>query len=407
MSSQQPSGTGAQSIEPAALEGRKLWANLVRERLILPPKVIRYGGLDYLDFSKPITKGEARKIQLQIYGGSDIPNSSKPFCGKVSFLASASKMNAWGWNLPAGPESLGGACPGSVPGFPMLRVTDKQREAMLVPEAPRIHPETFLCSGCYAIKGRYASALLQVVLAARYQFARWCLEQPDGPKVFARFLVPAIANNMARSVRRLQELRRERKMKDAWKVQHPAFFRLHDSGDFFSHEYAQGWFEVAREFTVPRFVRSRMGDVTIPAVTFWAPTRIWCVRKALKQGACPQALDMSCAPPNFVLRPSSLHFKEVAPRLSAPGYAAGTASGDTESWSSLAAWTCPAYLSPEEGGGAEPDPRAKGKWVKGCCSRSRGPGYSRGVRTDDRAPRGHGCRACWTNPELSVVYQEH
>jgi len=84
------------------------------------------------------------------------------------------------------------------------------------------------------------------------------------------------------------------------------FFRLHDSGDFFSPDYVAAW----------RAIADNNRDVTI-----WAPTRAWAVpglRRAINEYNAP--------PANLVIRPSGYHVNDPAftARELGPGFSAGT-----------------------------------------------------------------------------------
>ena len=130
------------------------------------------------------------------------------------------------------------------------------------------------------------------------------------------------------------------------------YFRLHDSGDWFTvsgrdpFAYYKAWVEVAR---------------AQPRRLFWAPTRLWVFpnwRRAFKRWNAP----------NLITRPSALGVCMFPPKVS--GLAAGTGVADPPGIEGT--WWCPAYGSPRE-------------LNKSC--------------------RQANCRRCWTAPELPVTYK--
>ncbi len=127
------------------------------------------------------------------------------------------------------------------------------------------------------------------------------------------------------------------------------YFRLHDSGDFFSTAYVRAWREIA---------------LALPAVLFWAPTRSWAV-----QGRCRSDDDPLLASirdlallPNVTVRPSALRIDGAPPEVR------GLSAGTTVTVDHARA-TCPKFL---------------------------------------RVPPSCGlCRRCWNEPQLTVTYLKH
>lgn len=189
----------------------------------------------------------------------------------------------------------------------------------------------------------------------------------------------------------------------AWAVPEPGFFRIHDSGDFFSSGYWEAW---------------RMAMVALPNHRFWAPNRTWAHRSPTVQH--------DEIPENLAMRPSALHFDDPPPtqallkRIHLPiyqkgkghGLAAGSGSGDPKVMAPVTGtpfhaffsapdepfWECPAYAYWTSGGGAvfgtETAPAG------GTCSLARGPNNEKG------------CRACWGGKKgeyahVGVVYHKH
>lgn len=336
------------------------------------------------------------------------PDDTSVFLASVELMGSAGKMVCWGFNLPAGPPVLGGSCLGSQPGFPLL--SEEQRSSVkLSPAATAIgvKPASYVCSGCYGLKGQYATSTVMLAMEVRLQFVKAMLRRKRG--AFAEAMVAAIRNRQAASVNRIAKLAAVGDMDAIQKTEDPYFFRLHDCGDMLSQRYFEEWCEIARQLSQPAIVTRTTGrfdtrKTEVPPMVIWAPTRTW-VPKGTK--SCPSSEDVRCIPPNLVLRPSAMHFRELGPSLGYAGYSASTAAGPADLLPRLATWTCPAYKPPSEGGGATPHPRTAGKWVGGMCSASRGPGFALGIADDERSPVGHGCRACWTRPEMTVAYEEH
>ncbi|MBV6342999.1 GP88 family protein, partial [Candidatus Magnetobacterium casense] len=130
----------------------------------------------------------------------------------------------------------------------------------------------------------------------------------------------------------------------------PDYFRIHDSGDFWSTKYAEQWFEVAER---------------LPKTKFWSPTRV-CLRP---DGSVNEKWvnALNAAPDNMIVRPSSLYFEDFPPMIY------GLSAGSTAATEvvSKAIWDCPVY-----------------KRKKKTCVEAH-------------------CRLCWTNPEVPVRYPTH
>ena len=189
----------------------------------------------------------------------------------------------------------------------------------------------------------------------------------------------------------------------AWSVPEPGFFRLHDSGDFFSMGYWRAWATVMAE---------------LPHIRFWAPNRTWAHRSATCE---PQEI-----PENLAMRPSALHFDDPPPSQAllrsvklpiyqkgkGGGFAAGSGSGDPDIMAPVPGtpfhafvaapdegfWECPAYAYWDKGGGS----------VFGTSDRPAG-----GTCILAKGPNGEkGCRVCWGGHKgeyasVGVVYHKH
>ena len=82
-----------------------------------------------------------------------------------------------------------------------------------------------------------------------------------------------------------------------------AYFRVHDSGDMFSPNYAYLWLRVCQK---------------LEDVKFWIPTRMWRSKNVHIQDALAALNSL----PNVAVRPSALRFNDPAPKIE--GLSAGT-----------------------------------------------------------------------------------
>ena len=127
------------------------------------------------------------------------------------------------------------------------------------------------------------------------------------------------------------------------------YFRIHDSGDFFSNAYVEAWITIAR---------------ALPLVRFWAPTHSWAIqgRRRRDGDALLEALRRLAALPNVTVRPSARLVGDRPPVI--PGLNAGSAVTTDPS-----AANCPKSL---------------------------------------RTPSNCGpCRRCWDEPLVPVTYLKH
>lgn len=250
------------------------------------------------------------------------------------FLTLTKKMNCLSWSLPAGNPNVGGTC---------FMEGGQQK--------------SYICRYCYAGKGFYTMYPdVQVAQAVRY---KWLNETSD----WVERMIHAIARSYEKNLASIG-------------VDANKFFRIHDSGDFFSEGYLVGWFDVIREF---------------PNINFWAPTRMW---------ARPEFNDWISAaggiPDNLALRPSSLHFNKRPPDVD--GYAAGSTANDNKFGSVNEAiqkgkgffvtlegqtlWECPAYRT-----------------EAGSCLGVKDIGIT--------AASPYGCRMCWLGKGAGISYKGH
>lgn len=302
-------------------------------------------GMDFESYNKPVIEltREFKKGEIPIPGGRKQVSS-------VPLLTETAKMAAYSFSLPAGIPAIQGSCPAS-----NLRLDEAEERTEAAgfegsedveanfrrrpPGAKSVSPEEiegiYICDACYAGKSSYAMYdNVHVSQRIRFLWVQKAVKRGTFADEMTDALIMALGTGRTKS-----EI-------------NPDFFRLHDSGDFFSPEYLYGWFQVCEN------IRSQL-----PRVRFWAPTRIW------GDPDFEEAFDD--IPENLSLRPSSLFYGIPAPKFRSQHefVAAGTTS-------------CPR--------------RMKGHWD---C-----PAYQSGVLD---SCEGVGCRTCWTKPQVPVNYPTH
>lgn len=294
------------------------------------------------------------------------------------FSAGNSKMATLSWDLPAGPPSTGGTCPGAtagqahVPLAARLGHLSKDRKHLRVLPPGANEPLAFnearsICAYCYASEGRYDYTEVQAATIIRYWWSREAMRTPEGREAW----IDVMARGVLRSPFPLQECQYAAPEN---RLIRPV--RVHSSGDFFSPRYAEAWMEVA----------NRVAKVD-PTFRFWAPTRTW----AAPGGFDWPAILAKNTARNFTVRPSAYHVGDPAPGELAPGAGKGSTSliapvsGKPSNFQKVFA----SAIWQNEG-----DPRrtfdckAYAVGSDGSCSGAR-------------------CRVCWTRPDLSVNYTFH
>lgn len=268
-----------------------------------------------------------------------------------------SKMAAASFSLPSGPFAFGGSCPASA---------EKETRPLGVDAPNGIDPGNgkpwgYICSVCYAAKGRYAWAkFIHMGQYARLLLVKRLLLE-GGPQAFARFMVGGI-RVLTEDLFGLVDA----------KACSPNYFRIHDSGDFaipgvHEGDYLAGWVLVAR---------------ALPKIQFWAPTRLWPF--PWFQQSVAAIASMGGWPENFMVRPSALYLNSPPPMLQGLPFAAGTmsASGDVIRKGKVViprapipsgVVDCPAYDDDTDTGTC---------WVRRC-------------------------RKCWDHPETPINYRTH
>lgn len=189
-----------------------------------------------------------------------LPSIPLEYAGqRTALLTDTSAMSCASWSIPAA-----ATCPGM----------------------HAVSPDC-ICSACYAQIGRYLQDPVSRSQWIRFSWVQNQLQSADGLRRAAETLVSGIRRCGCR------------------------FFRIHDSGDFFSARYVQLWATVARR---------------LPDVSFWGPTRsYWLPGRSTALRDIDYVLRVQLATlPNVVVRPSALLWDQPAPRLL--GYAAGSAA---------------------------------------------------------------------------------
>lgn len=330
----------------------------------------RIAGLLGFEFEWPVLWDEARSA-FREYGSSvqeNIPGT-QAIVGRCAVLTRTSKMGCYSWNMPAGPMSRGGTCPGSTMGYRLweekpgkdsagkvlaqasmaqvkkaIEAAKKRNEDLrsAVPGTVEQARMRFICNGCYALKGAYGNPSIILVMEWRKRWRDWALEQGE----FVDVMVEAIRMAREKSKKFKPETPEELAVRT-----HPNFFRIHDSGDFDSEPYLEAWLEICRK---------------LPYVHFWAPTRVWADAGEPGRKAMSAVLEKHAKhiPSNLAIRPSGLFFDGPYPEFKTlAGGATSTEvlvkterAGLRVSIPAVAddAWGCPAYLPSAIGGGALP-----------------------------------------------------
>lgn len=306
------------------------WGSLKKNRDVFEGDVSEEIGYERIALGKTGYSGGPKIRILGDFRYKTAEGVDRPFRNS-SLFTWTSKMSCPSFSLPAGPMEQGGTCPAS-------KASSIEREGSYEKFTPSISriPEgqMFICDTCYAGKGRYL--LYKSMSLGQVAKFRW-VQKTLRSGTFVRRMTEAIASLLHADIERVL----------AAKLVSNRFFRIHDSGDFFSPEYYKGWVEVCHN---------------LPQVKFWAPSRQWVYAKW-------RELFSNYPPPgNLSLRPSALFTSAPPPAI--PGMAAGSTSIDGRMDAPV--WNCPAY----EGDG-------------------------------DHSCAAAGCRVCWSAPRKPVNYLTH
>lgn len=229
---------------------------------------------------------------------------------ETCLLTDTSAMSCPSWSLPAA-----FSCPGMV-----------------------ARDDSHICAGCYAQFGRYLDDEVSRAQWIRFDWIRHCLRTKAGTDKAVSVLIQAIRRTGCR------------------------YFRIHDSGDFFSPAYVRVWARVCSE---------------LPGVKFWTPTRSYHFPtrpKALAEIDYVLRTELAWLP-NVVIRPSALRWNEPAPRLL--GYAAGSTAVTSVTEGHILGARFGVRLCPKSVAG------------KGASCES------------------VGCRICWEDPDAEAAYLVH
>lgn len=315
-------------VEPDVRENPAKFKSLLEKRPLIDPAQIEPALTPYRLGSVRNTKGE--RFPALVGGPRIVYRDAAGRRRTGSFFTQTSKMSCFSWSIPAGPTKLRGTCPASVAGdLPRTDANAAVAKALGKPTGAR----GFICGECYAGKNRYLYGSIQKAQAVRLAWAKRALA--DGAFVAEMYRALAMTFNAPAGAFAMVEI-------------DPAFFRIHDSGDFFDLDYYAAWAEVC---------------AMASAIRFWAPTRMW-VFPAWRD----HMTRVIGIPRNLALRPSALWFDAPTPRIA--GFAAGSGAG-----ADVKAWSCPAFGS-------------------GSCGTAEGP--------TGTVP----CRTCWVG-KTPVVYHKH
>ena len=215
----------------------------------------------------------------------------------VGLLTTTSKMPSSSWSLPAVRS-----CPSAFFGDAARRVNGQILNVAT----------NSICGSCYADKGFYTWPVVKAAQDARFQYAIKAASDAATGDDFVARMSDAIEREALRQEKRYYRsvARGDREMGTF-----QAIFRVHDSGDLFSPQYAALWVRIC---------------TALPTVNFWFPTRQW----RCKNLHMLAVLTTLAALPNVSVRPSALNFEDAAPVV--PGLSAGTTATAT------GGFTCPA-----------------------------------------------------------------
>lgn len=219
-------------------------------------------------------------------------------------------------------------------------------------------------SNCYAEGGQYSTGQVQFAQVLRYLWTVQSSKTSEGRAAW----VDAMSYAVEHANYRLDggKVAKTEYLPERFEGR---YFRIHDSGDFFSKKYLAMWKEVANRH---------------PDIMFWAPTRCW----ATPWGIAAVNEINSGGANNLVIRPSAFHINEPAPAPEqlGPGWAKGS--------------TC-YHIS------LVPQGAAEGAYDFDCQAYAADSDHvtCRNATGPDGKP---GCRACWRfGAEMAVNYTLH
>ena len=283
-----------------------------------------------------VKKGEKTKIHHSHYDEFVL---TRPM-----FFTKTSKMSAASWSIPAGPPSIGGAC-ASAELFKSAGAVSVALKQGDVEQRPASKPE-WICQFCYAGKSNYMHRTSQYSQTARLIWLTGMVRSAGIDRTVT-LMVDALRAHLGNAKERAKT------------GENPKFFRIHDSGDLtLSPNTYMLWTKVAGE---------------LQDVNFWCPSRMWVFPKF------NEMVRANPPPENMSLRPSALHFGDIAPEIE--GWSGGSSAHDISIdpvKEGMAEWICPAYQHDGH-----------------SCAGAGGPKGE----TD--------CRVCWKYVDMSVSYRSH
>jgi hypothetical protein len=312
-------------------------------------------------------------------------------------LSWTQKMGTPSFSLPAGAPHVGGTCPGATGGqsiVPSESLLRGQKHVTKVTGMPVLLPDA-TCERCYATGGNYAYGSMVAAQALRAIWTKAALN--DGTFVDLMSWAVDHADYMLEggTIKTGKTKTGEPKSISYDPERFPGrYFRIHDSGDFFNRKYLEAWKEVANNF---KSGKSR--------ITFWAPSRIWATDWGVEAVNDINSDEDS----NLIIRPSTYHINEAAPKSLGDGWSAWS-----ECWAKGVKdrlLTFPHRSSPGQSGRAESsDIPVPFDWdcqayavvdEAHSCRNARGPVTHKKTKSDI------GCRACWVGTKSTVNYTEH
>lgn len=124
-------------------------------------------------------------FDLYLQAGYDInppKDSQKIALSTMGLLTETTKMGCYSFNLPAGPPSLNGTCPASDLGFMYnTEAVMEAKQKKMLDRSVEIDPMTFVCNGCYALKGAYGNPSTIMIMQLKERLTRRLMENEGVP----------------------------------------------------------------------------------------------------------------------------------------------------------------------------------------------------------------------------------
>jgi hypothetical protein len=356
-----------------------------------------------------VTKGRQAFIRL------DEPVGVEPVFNPVGdgtiqntrLLSWTMKMGCPSFSLPAGARETGGSCPGAMAGqsaVPKRARMDAQKFVLNVidpggRENKDVELAMTVCNSCYATGGNYAYGSSQYHQVMRRIWTDAALKD----RSFVKTMSWAI-ENADYLLEGGEVVVESKKVFYEREVRPNRFFRIHDSGDFYSSTYLKAWKDIANNFRGDPQVKNDPSRIY-----FWAPSRMWATPGGLEWVRKINGTDPYPETNNLIIRPSAYHINEQPPpALQEPG-------------SGWANWTVvyaaeikdtipfPQYNRPGGSG------KARGgnpfDWDCQAYAVDNEAHSCRNARSPNKTGLGEhgdtGCRMCWVRPDKTVNYTEH